>query len=438
MMGLVVAGGVGGGAVFSGRGGGGATITCNQSSTSAADFTSDLSTISNAQTLCLTNAVDYGTFPGTNKTITIISQSASGAPNPVANSMTVDFSSGDSGFTIDGGMARWDSPVGLSINGGTITTGASNITLKNFKTTDPGNSNRLWVFDPPPLNSNILFDHWVLHDDLNGEASFYVEPATGTTDTGLTWRHGLSTHTSTDTFKVSGPNPVHILGNKIIDSHGSYDTCTPKPACENHTDGVQPLEGKNHEIVGNWIQSCDQAVFGDDIVANLTVKNNVVVNCGEHWITLGGDQPGSNVRNNTFVSTSGFTPTIPPVIVCGNNDTVNPFGVTMLQSQTTIIDNVAREISLAGENGGITCAPTANHHNLLNSGESTSGTGGSNFTGTTTFVGGSNPLTFGSICDFALVPGTDGYDDASDGGQVGVGGGGFNCATDGPPSGEGF
>ena len=129
------------------------TITCDQSSISAADFTSDLAAISNGQTLCLTNAVNYGTFTGTNKNITIVAQSASGPEDPVNATLAVSTSVPvtPARVVIDGGRNTWDAAAGLNIPNAGFATGAANLTVKDFEIDGTGGSGRRWAIDPAPI-----------------------------------------------------------------------------------------------------------------------------------------------------------------------------------------------------------------------------------------------------------------------------------------------
>ena len=71
-----------------------AAATCDRSATPSS-LASEVSAASAGQTICLETG-DYGTWNGTNKALTITA--ASGA----SPQMTINFGSGDSGFTLDG------------------------------------------------------------------------------------------------------------------------------------------------------------------------------------------------------------------------------------------------------------------------------------------------------------------------------------------------
>lgn len=407
------------------------TITCTLTATNAAGLTTALSAASNGNTICLTQPVDYGTFSGTTKNLTIVSQAGTGAEDPVDNKLKVSLGSGDTGtVTIDGGMDRWDTSEGLNMTDVVITTGAANITFTDFKvdvSAESGNAcpffGRCWVMDPPPMDSNILIDHFVAENAFDDEALFYIDDGASSGDTGITIQNGLFRHMSTDGVKLTGNETVTVRNNRFMDMHGSYDVT----GSENHTDGVQMLAG-NHVIEGNWLSQCDQCIFSDDGTENNTIRHNLVDEGGQHFITVSADNPGSTHAFNTITSR---TQDQSPTFDCATNF-AGPASVPDVQN------NILQNMATAGTGGGPDCAPTANHHNMLAVGQSTSGVGGSNFTGTQTYVGGSDLDTFDAFGDFCLASGSTGYTGATDGGDVGICGGDYNGSNYGPPTGEGF
>jgi hypothetical protein len=408
-------------------GGSGPSITCDHTAANGAGLTSAISAASNGQTICLTAATSYGSFTGTNKSVTIVSQAATGPPDPVDNSMTLSLGSGDTGFTIDGGRDRWDSSEGLNIPTAAITTGASNITLTDFEIDGTGGSGRRWTFDFAPVDSNILLDHFYAHHALGGEAIFYIDDTSGSGafDTGITIQNSLFHTVSNDGVKLTGDDTVRVLNNKFVNFHESLS------GDGNHTDAIQWLEG-NHVIKGNWIDDADQCFFGDDGSGNLTMTHNIALDCASWWFNIGGDDPASDVSYNTVVKSTGFSIFGDMTITCGNNDPALP------ASLTNITNNIAHELGLGSE-GGLACTPTANHHNALDTGQSTTGTGGSNFTvASITYAGGSDPGAFDSFDDFCPTAPSSVTTGATDGGDVGVCGGDYSGSNYGPPSGEGF
>lgn len=393
-------------------GGAGATITCDQTAANSAGLTSAISAASNGQTICLTAAVSYGTFTGTNKTVTIISQSATGAANPVANSITLSLGSGDSGFTIDGGMARWDSSVGLNINGCTCATSAQNITLKNFKSFS--GADRAWNFSQPP-NTGFVIDHAHFYNYISGEAAIYVDhSASEPASTGITIKNSLFRHFSADGIKLAGDNGVTILNNKFVDFYEANGAA-------NHTDAIQFYSGAGSTVKGNWIDNCEQAISGFDGMGSNDISHNLVTRCVAHWFTNMWDRPASTWAFNTIGDSGGN-------LICGNKA---EYSSGSQASLTNIRNNVARGISLTGE--GATCTPTQNTNNLVNSG-ATAG----NINGTPLFSGGSTLSTWDTFNDGCLTALSPGYTGATDGTQVGICGGDYNGTNYGPPVGEGY
>lgn len=414
----------------------GDTVTCDQTAANAAGLTSAISAASNGDTICLTQAVSYGSFTGTSKSVTIISQSGSGPPDPVDASMTINFGSGDTGaFVIDGNMASIDEDEpGLSINGGTLTTGTANWTLRRFKSTGCGSGGcRLFSATTAPVNCNCLIEEGLFYDVLGGEAVWYIDDtATGGAiqDTGITFRRNIGRHNSNDLFKLTGDDTVRMYGNACVDAHESHS------GDGNHTDCWQ-FTGANHVMVGNLAKDADACLFGDDGTGNNDITNNVCLDIVTEWINVGGDGddgevgngPGSRIHNNVTAISTGFSVFAPPNITCGNNAVNNGFGERLATSITSVKDNINRgSINLGGTGGGLDCEPVANTNNMLPSGASSP-----NFNGSPTFVGGSNPGTFTSFSDFCLSPLSSGYTGSSTGGQVGICDGSFDPETDGPP-----
>ena len=400
-------------------------ITCDRTATNAAGLTSAISAASNGQIICLTNAVNYGTFAGTNKSVTILSQNSavgvSAAPNPVAATMTLNLGSGDSNFTIDGGMERWDSPVGLNINGGTIAAGVTNVTFRDFKST--GGGGRLWTFDPgPSCGSNILIEHGHFYDlgistNGGGEAAIYIDHTSGEPcNTGMTIRNNLFRNSSADGVKMSGEARVNILNNKFLNFKECLPGCT-----SNHTDAIQFYSGTGSHVIGNWVDDCEQAISGFDGMGSSVIEHNLVTRCGAHWFTNMWDRPASTWAFNTIGDSGGS-------FICANK---TEYGASNQASLTNIRNNVARDISLTG--GGATCTPTQNTNNLVNSG-ATSG----NINGTPVFTGGSTLSSWDTFSDGCLAPGSPGKTSATDGTEVGICGGDYNGTNYGPPTGEGY
>lgn len=381
----------------------GGSITCDRTATSTATLTSAVSAATAGQTVCLTSATSY-TFTGTTKAITIIAQNGTGAPSPVA--ATVDFgtwsASPSSGtLVIDGGLARWDSAVAANFTGGDFPASIKNVTFQNFKGTNLGA--RAWNFDPGPnCNSNVTIDHAHFYNGIVGEANIYIDHTTGEPcDTGIDIKNSLFRHFSQDGVKISGDARVDVYNNKFIDFRESNGGA-------NHTDAIQYNSGNGSRIYGNWIDDCEQAIFGSDGTGSMIIEYNLVTRCVAHWITVGGDSPASTIRFNTIADTGADG------IICGNKT-----GGPATASRTNIFNNVTPGVVLTG--GGTTCNPTRNDHNVSPSGQ--------------TWQGGGSPTTYAGYC----VASGSALTAADDGAQAGIcGTGNASGATFHPPVGEGY
>ena len=210
-------------AAITSSGGGGGGGTCNLNATPS-NFASQVSAASASQTICLASG-NYGTWSGTNKAITVMA--ASGA----SPTMQVDFGSGDKGFTMSG----------IGGMGGTITNGASNITITQSTFPDA-----LVITDLS--NANILLDH----DNFNGqnEASgcndqpgrVHLAYNNGSTPSGVTVQYStLSTpRTASRTLETGSRPGRHGDQGQRVREHRRQRWLQPPgrdPGCERHRRG---------------------------------------------------------------------------------------------------------------------------------------------------------------------------------------------------------
>ena len=428
-------------------GGGGDTVTCNQTAANSSQLSSALSAASNGQTVCLTAATTYS-IPDTTKAVTIISQSGTGAKDPVNNSVSLDIRSSDANWTLDGGMTSWGSGwtfgandvvtagpgTGLTITGALIRDSPSNITIRNFKSTGCGSPSspthgcRVWTSDPSPLNANITIERGVFYNIHSGEAALYFDDnsAPGCGDSGITIRDSYFVSLVNDGIKLSGCDRVHVVDNKFYKMHctlagWTLSQCNADAPGTNHTDSIQYI-ADNHEILGNWVKDSEQCIFGDDDSGGNLIEGNVLDDCTSHWITIAADSPTSTVKFNTIAQTTGDF--IPPQIDCGGTDASTPV------STTIITDNVAQRVSTAGSP---TCVPTTNTRNMC-----ISSCGAGNFTGTPDYAGydaHASIAAFDDFADFCLKPTSTGYSSGLGGAQVGACGPNYGVTYDGAPSG---
>lgn len=383
------------------------STTCNQTATNSSQLTTAVAAATTGQVVCLTASSSYGTWTGTNKAITLMALSGTGG-TVTSPTLALTLGSGDSSFTIDGGMARWDSSSGMSITGCTCGTGITNVTLKNFKSFN--GSDRAWNFSQPP-DSGFVIDHAHFFNWVTGEAAIYVDHSLSEpSDTGITIKNSLFRHFSDDGIKLAGDNGVTILNNKMFDFLDGNGV-------SNHTDAIQLDGGERSVIKGNVIYDSDACVSGYDGMGSAVIEHNEMWNCTSSGIQTAADSPASTVAWNTVGPTdqsSGDN------IQCGNAP-----GKPAIHSLTNVYDN-ATFGGVILDDGSTVCTPTRNDHNV---------------SGTITLVVGTNTTThmatatsFGQLC---VASGTA-LTAADDGGQVGACGGDYNGSNYGPPSGQGF
>lgn len=416
LAGLVVVGGVGGGAVHSGRGGGGggggATITCNQTAANSAGLASAITAASNGQTICLTAATSYGSFTGTNKTVTIIAQSGTGTASPVNATMTdVTLGSGDSGFTLDGGRSSFGS-TGLTVGSMDIN-GASNLTVKN--TAFSGRFGASGASTDGIVIDGNTFD-WAANSTVDATTPYKVslDSLTGTiASPAVTFQNNSVDNGDYDGIHIGGDG---VSGLKIL-SNSLENICASGP---NHTDILQfdNIDPGASEIVidGNLLRSTSCFTQGmtsyDAGTAGVTITDNVV-DIGDHGagIELWGDgnttNVGSTIQHNTVVyHPSCFAD---GGNGCGQILMTSKLGGDPAGVNTHVFDNVATLIEF--ESG---LATGTQDHNLCRISGCT-GTG--TVTGSPTFTGGSTPTSY---TDYCLTSGSAGHNAASDGVDMGI------------------
>jgi hypothetical protein len=250
---------------------------CDRSATPST-FAAEVSAATAGQTVCLASG-SYGTFNGVNNAITIK------AANGATPTMRYSFGSGDSGFTLDG----------MSGMGGSISAGASNITVKNSAFNTYAQFKSL-------VNADIVFDNNT-HNDINSPAGspnarLGVDGNDQGTPTGVTIKNSLMARGDSDGVFVSGT--VDILNNEFA------DLC---PAGPNHTDMIQfakpsdPSIGWGGLVKGNYFHSgaCGTQTVSsyDSGTKGVVIEDNVVDTTRPWGIELYSDE-GSIVRHNTL------------------------------------------------------------------------------------------------------------------------------------------
>ena len=252
-----------------------AASSCTRNAT-ASTFASEVSAATAGQTVCLASG-NYGTFQGTNKAITI--RAAAGA----TPTMRYQFGSGDSGFTL----------TGLSGMGGSISSGASNITVRASAFNSYAQFSSL-------SNSNILFEgntHNYINSPSGSPNARIVLGGDPSTHSGVTIRNSVLRGGDSDgVFTGVG---VNVIGNEFA------DICESGP---NHTDMIQfakpanPSQGAGGVIRGNYFHAggCSTQTLAsyDSGTRNVLIEDNVVDTRRPWGIELYSDE-GSIVRHNT-------------------------------------------------------------------------------------------------------------------------------------------
>ncbi len=191
--------------------------------------------------------------------------------------MRYSFSTGDSGFTLDG----------LSGMGGSITDGAHDITIKNSTFTTHATFDRL-------ANSNILFDHNT-HNNIdspvgapNARLGFYW---TSATPSGVTIQNSVMRGGDSD--GVHTGTAVNVLNNEFA------EICQNGP---NHTDNIQFEGSVGGRIAGNFIHASCPTTQGltsyDSNTHGVLIEDNVIDISRPWGIELYSDD-SSIVRHNT-------------------------------------------------------------------------------------------------------------------------------------------
>ena len=345
--------------------------TCNRNATTST-FASEVSAATAGQVICLA-AGNYGTWTGTNKAIFV--RPASGA----AVTMGFNFTTGDSGFTVDG----------VTTPGGNITNGAKSITIKNSKFTGH------MILDGL-ANSNVVLDHNT-HDGITTCSS--CDPAMvhlaygSSTPSGVTISNSLFANGNADGIQTGVG--VNIINNEFrnIKENGPSDTA--------HTDAIQLLGASGSVVRGNYIHHSADGIVAYDGISNALIENNVIDLVNGRWgIELYSDN-GSTIRHNTLVYNTGCA-YAPCGLIVLDHKSSDPAG-----KGTIVQDNVATEVSL---NNGSTVAKR--DHNMVRR-----NVGSGDVLGTPSYTGGSAPTTW---TGFHLASSSPGAKSSTAGTAVGI------------------
>jgi len=390
-----------------------ATVTCDVNAANLTQLNAADDTVSSNGTVCLTSSSDYGQYSGqgSNKTFTIA------VADGVSPTMRVALNNGDSNLTIDGGRQTWDDTTGLTLlNGSTIngTPGpAVNITYSLFTENQANGAGNLHI-DGPSTAAIRLTHNTFTGVDAGTEASVRIDSGA----TNVVIEDNLCRDNHGDCWKLGGSTQTTLINNKCLRVD---DNSVRNPGADIHSDCIQVnSDNARATIRGNVVDTCQQGITAFDETLDNDISHNLIVRCAGHSMTLFLDDEGSDVSHNTIVSNVGFD-----CNTVGSKITQYPgSGVS-----TTFIRN---NITLPGIALG-NCVPQANSNNMCSS-----SCGGSNISGTPTYALGAIPSSNVTLAHACLSAASVGYTGASDGSQIGVCGGDYNPATDGPPTGEGY
>lgn len=244
---------------------------------SPSSFGSEVAAAATGQTVCLTTG-DYGSWRGTNKAITVTA-----APGNTPT-MQVDFASGAAGFTLDS----------MSGVNGTISSGASNVTIQN------STFNQQLVIQGSV--TNIVINHNNLTYPVQSQPSganskIFLDTDGGAAGSAVTIENNDIQNGDLDGVNIGAGNGAAIVGNVFA------NLCDRNV---NHTDNIQFDGGSTGTLIArNYVyeaQNCPtQGITAyDGGIHGLLIEDNVVDIPRDWGIELYSDQ-GSTVLHNTLV-----------------------------------------------------------------------------------------------------------------------------------------
>jgi hypothetical protein len=352
------------------------------------NFSSQVSAAQPGQTICLASG-NYGTWTGTTKAITV--QAAPGA----TASMTDQFGSGASGFTLSG----------ISALGGDIAGSATNITIEN---------------------STVNAEQDV---ETSGQVTFDNDQFPAFVGTARLWHDGGGGTVTVENSTFNNPKGLSGVADGVRCDAGTTDIYSndfsginDASSGGNHGDPIQIYGGTLCIIKGNFfhdmLNSATCSLGEWDGASGTVFENNVVTQTGSSNGCYDGidllDDHGGTVIHNVFVFGD-----------CMPNGASTPCGGIMLGGKTSegagsgtvIRDNILTGIS--NGDGGLNSTFSEDHNLCRQSCSATGdqGPGTGDIKGTPTFVGGTNPTTYAG---YALAPGSTGIGAASDGTNIGI------------------
>jgi hypothetical protein len=361
----------------------GTPTKCDRSATTET-FAAQVAAAAPGQAICLATG-DYGTFAGTDKAITL--RAADGAKPR----MTVEFDTGDAGFTLDG----------IGGLGGSILGAARRITIRDSTFTAP------LSLDSTGLRGILLDGNshdWKARFDGGANAKLYIGTKGTLAKPAVTVRNSTIRNGDLDGIHVAGASGLVIENNEIAEL---CDIGT------NHTDAIQfgraSPRATQVRISHNYVhasRSCTtQGIDGFDAGTGSVIIEDNVVDVRRPWnIELYADSD-SIVRHNTVRWHSDRECSLRGP--CGQID-INRKREDPAGTGTQVIDNIVTAVGFSGGSTGVA------HHNMCRA--RCRGTG-SLSRRTPIFAGGANPTTWAGHCLAARSPGKGA---ASDGLDIGI------------------
>jgi hypothetical protein len=341
---------------------------CDRNATPAT-LAAEVSAATAGQTVCLATG-SYGTWGGTNKVITV---RAAAGQTPT---MGISFGSGDQSFTLQG----------VRITGGSISSGAQNLTVRDSEFTASLQITGL-------ANANVLLDHNT-HNNINapsGAPPARIHLAYGSeTPSGVTVRNSLLQGGDADGIQTG-------VGLSVINNEFSQIVA----GGPNHTDNIQMVGNSTGMVIrGNWVHASasTQGIAAYDGLRNATIEDNVV-DIPRPWGIEAYSDDSSVIRHNTLVYKQVCDFNLPCGIISITRKSQDDAGFG-----TVVRDNIATEISVTS---GSTVA--AQDHNMLR-----------RFVGPNDFLGTPAFLNTTTYAGHHLAAGSPGSDAASDGLDVGI------------------
>jgi hypothetical protein len=394
-----------------------AAFSCDLNAATAGALTTQYSAAAAGQTICLTAAVDYGTFAAGSKSapgVTVTAASGIAATISftftAASNITIDGTLG--GGTVSTATARGND-LGVSGGSSLVNVKIAHVVFRRELQVEPSTGSSVTLdgltFGGATMSSSNSLEHMVgLYGD--GAGSKLINSSfVGAVGSGGNSPDGIRADGSNWTIGLAGQGNTFT---HFIDTGGNH-TDVVQMCCGGAVSGNGNADGPtNNDITGNVF---DQTVTGpandgNKITAYIGIWDSAKdIDIQDNLFTgLGVDQTAGllSVTNVTFIHNTVRRGTCGSFsIPCGSIDSGNKVGDNA-SSNVRIANNVYYGADQVDAN-------IVSDHNLIGTAE----TGTGNVVGTPSFVGGTNPITRAGAC---LTAGSPGENIASDGLDAGI------------------